>query len=268
MNKLILLSILAAGQIFAGDYKLGWKSNPEHKKGLTQLVHHPAYKAAPLPKEASLEALMPPVYDQGNIGSCTANAGCGAFDYKWKVQHGQFAFPSRLDLYQNELKHDGNFPKDEGSYTSTIAWVLTFTGVCREKTWPYIPSNLAATAPSCAAKERPTYRAMKYYDVDTKDGVSIKQAVANAKLPVPFGAVVFKQIFDVSKQNPLIAMPKGVPAGGHEMVIVGYDDARQCYRVRNSWGTSWGDGGYAWIPYAYIHNPKWVEDAIAIELTK
>ena len=39
--------------------------------------------------------------------------------------------------------------------------------------------------------------------------------------------------------------------GGHAMVVVGYDDAKQAFRIQNSWGRSWGDGGYGWFSYEF-----------------
>lgn len=255
-----LLSQLSAETV----KKFGWKSNPTHSRGLTQFSKYPK-KATPLPASASVESLMPPIYDQGDIGSCTANAGAAALDAKWKQQHGSFSFPSRLDLYQNSLKHDGNFPKDFGSYTSTVVWVLINKGVAQESKWKYVTNNLGINPPRTA---RAPWKTLKAYDVDNTDGgVSIKRAIV-AKLPVMFGAYVYQQIFNVTKANPVIANPSGRPVGGHEMLIVGYDDSKQQYRIRNSWGTGWGDNGYSFISYSYIHNPRVTEDLAAIELTR
>lgn len=252
----------------------GWKSNPHHAKGLQQLPR----RAMPVPAAASLRDQMPPVYDQGNIGSCTANAGAGAFDYVWKLDTGSFIFPSRLDLYQNELRHDGNFPQDAGSYTSSILWVLQKQGVALEKCWPYVPANLAKTATACANQTRKNYKAVTAYDVPNDDnGRTIKDCLANRKIPVLTGGYVFTPIFtpiyDVGTRRWFVDMPKGKVQGGHEMLIVGYDDnlvigkLKGFALVRNSWGTDWGDKGYAWFPYAYLFDPKWFEDNGAIQVT-
>jgi hypothetical protein len=34
------------------------------------------------------------------------------------------------------------------------------------------------------------------------------------------------------------------------MVIVGYDDKRSAFRIINSWGQTWGEGGYGWVDYS------------------
>lgn len=221
---------------------------------------------------------MPPVYDQGNIGSCTANAGCGGFDYQWKMQSGTFLFPSRLDLYQNELKHDGNFPQDAGSYTSTILWVLKNQGVTLEKCWPYVTANLAKAPTACANANRKFYKAILAYDVPNDDkGYAVRFAISQKRLPVLTGGYVFNSImnpiYDVGTRQWFVPMPTGKPIGGHEMLIVGYDDnlvigkIKGWVRMRNSWGPEWAGNGYAWFPQAYLFNPKYFEDNGAIELT-
>ncbi|WP_447984695.1 C1 family peptidase [Nitrospira sp. Nam74] len=40
-----------------------------------------------------------------------------------------------------------------------------------------------------------------------------------------------------------------IPATNHAVVIVGWDDEKGAWRVRNSWGTGWGESGYAWVKY-------------------
>jgi C1A family cysteine protease len=48
--------------------------------------------------------------------------------------------------------------------------------------------------------------------------------------------------------------------GGHAVLCVGYDDAKQMWLVRNSWGTSWGILGYFWMPYAYLTSTTLASD--------
>ncbi len=272
---IMLALLLSVSGVFAeAPRQMGWRSNPTHSKGLKQM----SMKAVPLPAAASLEALMPAVYDQTTMGSCTANTGAGAFDYRWKLDTGSFCYPSRLDLYQNELKHDGTFPQDAGSYTASILWVLKNQGIALEKCWPYVPSNLAKAPTTCAISGRKSHKAIVAYDIPNDDGgYGVKYAISQKKLPVLTGGYVFNNImvpiYDVGTRKWFVGMPKGNPVGGHEVLIVGYDDGlviagiKGWVRVRNSWGTDWGDKGYAWFPQKYLLNPKYFEDNGAIELT-
>ena len=52
--------------------------------------------------------------------------------------------------------------------------------------------------------------------------------------------------------------------GGHAVTAVGYDDFKECFIVRNSWGEGWGDKGYFYMPYQYISHPMLAQDFWAI----
>lgn len=276
MRYILLALLFLAGQLEAQQPRrpLGWRSNPTHQKGLKQLVTHLRYRAAPLPPAASVEANLPGVYDQFTLGSCVAQAAAAAFDHNWKTHAGYFVQPSRLDIYQNCLRRDGSFPRDVGTYTSSALWVLRNKGTLRERSWPYVGTNLSAHAPTDFKRQRQKYAAISTYDVsNTDNGYSVKQAIANAKLPVLVGGYVFEQIFNVKKSSPFIEMPGSKQVGGHEMLVVAYDDnlehngQKGFVKVRNSWGKDWGDGGDAYMPYGYVFNPKLFEDYGVIEVT-
>jgi C1A family cysteine protease len=275
---LIALSIVAS--LAATPHPLGWKSNPHHSRDLKQIQSHPLFKAAPLPPAASVESGQSKVYDQFYLGSCVANAGSAALDYQWKQRTGFWigptqTGPSRLDLYQNCLRHDGNFPHDYGTYTSSCLWVLKNKGVLTELSWPYNPANLSAHAPTNFSVDRKHFAAVSTYDVSNTDhGYSFKQCIANAHLPVMIGGWVKNGIFRVTADNPFIPdEPNGKIAGGHEMLGVAYDDnlvhdgIKGWVLLRNSWSETWGKKGYGWMSQQQLFNPKRFEDFGAVELT-
>jgi hypothetical protein len=89
---------------------------------------------------------MPPVYDQGNIGSCTAQALCSAYQF---MDTNGFQ-GSRLFLYYNERKLDNNIPDDTGATLASGIKCLTKYGLCSEESWPYNESQFASEPPiSC-----------------------------------------------------------------------------------------------------------------------
>lgn len=274
--KRILTLLAAAISLAATPHPLGWRSNPNHSKGLTQIQAHPLFRAAPLPAAASVQAGLPSVYDQLNLGSCVAQAGAAAFDYQWRQRTSFFIDPgpSRLDIYQNALRHDGNFPSDYGTYTSSVLWVLKNKGVLLENSWPYNTVNLSAHAPTKYTPERSHYAAVTTYDVSNTDhGYSFKQAIANAHLPVMVGGLVTAQIFDVTAADPFIPEPVGKNVGGHELLGVAYDDnlvhngIKGWVLLRNSWNTTWGKAGYGWISEHHLFESKRFEDFGAVETT-
>src|SRR5204863_7946379 len=95
--------------------------------------------------------------------------------------------------------------------------------------------------------------------------------------PFVFGVAVYESFLssaaDRTGNIPLPAPGEpganedGSPAG-HAMLAVGYDDAHQRFIIRNSWGTSWGNGGYGTIPYAYLLDDNLADDFWTIRLVK
>jgi len=53
--------------------------------------------------------------------------------------------------------------------------------------------------------------------------------------------------------------------GGHAVIVMGYDDDTECFIVKNSWGTKWGDKGYFYMPYDYLLNRNLSDDFWVIQ---
>ena len=278
---LILLYLLPLSGLCVAPqphHKLGWKSDPQHAKHVgRQFVHHAAF-ATPIKPNTDLGALLPPVYDQGNEGSCVANASLAAFESQWFRQHGAFFGGSRQGLYRDLLIHDGSFPRDNGSYTATAVWVLINKGVGLELSYPYYAGYWAKAPPAKYLAEAATYRLVRSYDVDNTDHVSIRKALS-AGFPVVFGGSIYQSLEDLTARDYFNAPAKGKSLGGHERVIIGHDDnlthtspsgrtIKGFYWVRNSWGTGWGKGGCCWEPMSEIENPQRNGDCAVLEVTK
>lgn len=290
LSKLFLTLIIVfnlTASFAADNYKFGWKSNPKHNIGLKQFVHNPKYSAQNLPDAVDLSGVMPngvkpnpcfmpPVYDQKDIGSCTANAGTAAFEFLLRKQLNITTPLSRLGLYTCSLMHDGNWPQDAGSYTSTVVWVLKNQGEGTESCFPY-SKPFGTRLPSCYLPDAKKRLVINAYDVNSTDHVSIKVALAKG-YPVMYGGYVYSAIQNLNSSNYFNPPRSGRPIGGHERLIVGYDSKLThvfngktytgFYWVRNSWGTSWGYKGYSWEPASEIENPAINEDFAVIDLAK
>ncbi len=57
-----------------------------------------------------------------------------------------------------------------------------------------------------------------------------------------------------------LPQPQEAMLGGHAIAIVGYDDSKQMFTFQNSWGSSWGDKGFGYLPYSYLTNPQLSSD--------
>lgn len=204
------------------------------------------------PAQVDLRPVMPTVQDQGNLGSCTANAIASAFQYDlYKQRLAQFS-PSRLFVYYNERVLIGTVNEDSGAYIRDGIKTLNTNGVCKEPTWPYQISKFAVKPSDLAYSEATKSKARAYYRVNV-DATSLKSAVASG-FPVIIGFAVYASFMSraVAKSGKM-PMPKPTDylLGGHAVLIVGFKESTREFIVRNSWGTGWGERGYFYMPYDY-----------------
>ncbi|HLO11342.1 MAG TPA: C1 family peptidase [Pseudoneobacillus sp.] len=210
-----------------------------------------------LPVAHDLRNKCPEVYDQGQLGSCSANAGCTALNFATKDFGMRF---SRLYLYFEERKKEGTITEDSGASMRDICKVAT-KGVAQEQFMPYIISKFTETPSEVAYKDAATHKAAHYHAV--KGLTEIKQIIAFQELPVLIGMDVFDSFeSEYTARTGIVTIPKAGEQflGGHAVLIVGYDDNRQCLIVRNSWGSNWGDRGYFYLPYEF-YNKQYAFDA-------
>lgn len=230
-------------------------------------MHHHAVKklqaVAALPVAVDLRPNDTPIFDQGQEGSCTANAGCGLFDFLSK-QQGKLFITSRNFLYWVERAFDGDTGQDAGSSNSTCAKVLTEKGVCLEVTYPYGSTDLYPEPPPRAWGEAFHYKIKQAVSIP-QDLQSMKTCLASGK-PFTIGISVYDSFETAS--GGVIPMP-GLDEnllGGHALCVVGYNDENQYFIFRNSWGTQWGDQGYGYLPYAYLTSPELASDFWTFEI--
>ncbi len=223
--------------------------------------------SASLPKTCSLVSNMPAIYDQGNLGSCTANAIAAAMQYDRRKQKLTDYTPSRLMIYWLERSLEGTINQDSGASLSDGIRAMIQYGACPETMWPYDDG-------STQFKVQPTtacYTAAKQdMDLDKLSLASISQTLNSIKsvlyqnIPIVFGINVYSSFESATvARTGIVPMPntrREQLLGGHALVLAGYDDTQSQFIVRNSWGTSWGQSGYCRMPYNYVINPSLSSD--------
>ncbi len=210
---------------------------------------------------------LPDVYNQGDLGSCTANALGAAFSYEQKQRYLQDFKPSRLFIYYNERKLQGNTLYDTGSSISDGIKALTTKGVCPEELWPYDVNKFAVKPPKIAYEKASLHQVLGSRKVpETVNGF---KTMINMQLPVIFGFTAYESFekSQIARTGIMtIPTPEEKCLGGHAVLCVGYDDDMRnnnCVgflKIRNSWGDTWGDDGYFWMPYDYVDKLKLVSD--------
>lgn len=258
--------------------RYGWKPDIPDQRDMTFSVPRPIAKN--IPPRIDLRAHCPPVYDQGQIGSCTANAIAGALEFDLKKQKARrIVAPSRLFIYYNERVIEGTVGSDSGAQLRDGIKSVAKAGACPEPEWPYdgTPANpdgtfppgaKAATKPpaSCYADAR-RYEALTYRSV-AQNLADLKGCLAT-QYPFVFGFTVYSSFEtpEVAKTGKAqLPTGKDTPVGGHAVLAVGYDDGENVFICRNSWGKAWGAAGYFYLPYSYLIDSKLASDFWTISL--
>lgn len=228
-----------------------------------------------LPSAVDLRPQCPPVYDQFDLGSCTANAGAGAIQFDLMKQKLPVFTPSRLFIYFNERDMDGDVMQDAGSSLSTCVSVLAKQGVCPETEWPYDITKFTVRPPTQCYMDGVKTLAIQYSKVANQIIPSVMKLCLSEGDPFIFGFTVFESFeSEQVAQTGIVPMPQTDSTGkitesvvgGHAVMCVGYDDSKEMFLVRNSWGSSWGIGGYFWIPYKYLTNSELANDFWCIKV--
>jgi C1A family cysteine protease len=226
-------------------------------------------KMAPLPPSVNLRSACPAVYDQGELGSCTANAVAAAVEFDQRKQNIAPFTPSRLFIYYNERALQGTIPTDSGAMLRDGIKAVADAGACPETMWPYVEQNFAERPPAPCFKIGKTHPAVDYSRL-AQDLGQMKACLA-AGYPFVLGFTVYQSFeSDEVARTGVATMPDGAESslGGHAVMAAGYDDASGRFLVRNSWGASWGMGGYFTIPYAYLTDENLAADFWTIRLVK
>jgi C1A family cysteine protease len=221
------------------------------------------------PSYIDMRPKCPPVYDQGQLGSCTANAIAAAIQFERRRQKLLQDFvPSRLFIYYNERLEEGTVDSDSGAMIRDGIKAVAKFGDCPEAEWGYdIAKFKEQPVPVCYA-DALKYRAVDYWRVP-RSMLQVRGCLA-AGFPIVFGFSVYDSFESLAVAHTgIVPMPD--PAhdsmvGGHAVLAVGYDDSRQMLIVRNSWGDAWGDAGYFYLPYEYILNADLSDDFWTIKL--
>jgi C1A family cysteine protease len=193
------------------------------------------------------------IYDQGQLGSCTANAIGAAFEFLLLKQPDADFMPSRLFIYYNERVIEGTVDTDSGAMIRDGIKTVSKQGVCPETDWPYDISTFTDRPPDRCYEEALKHQVRSYQRVPRV--LNQMKGCLSSGYPFVFGFSVYESFeSDEVAQTGVVPLPgpNEQLLGGHAVLAVGYDDADQRFLVRNSWGDGWGAGGYFTLPYTYL----------------
>ena len=244
------------GNYWYSTHSYGWKPDKEDSRDL----FYRSTKSV-LPSALSLRGNMPPVLDQGQLGSCTANAICNAFRFDEMKQNLANIERSRLFLYYNERVIDGDVNSDSGATIRDGMKSVNSTGICSNEEWPYdITKFMEKPLEECYIKAKPNH-SIRYQRVN-QNLVDMKNSLLDG-YPIIIGFRVYASMETstvTQSGNVPLPQPDEQLLGEHAILLTGYDDDKKVFHFQNSWGEIWGDKGYGSILYDYVTNPDYASD--------
>lgn len=245
--------------ISPNGHGLGYRRDSHDPRDHTYAA--PPHLVGKLPDFVDLRKQMPAIYDQGQLGSCVANAVAALLQYERTRQglpEGQHV-PSRLAIYYGARKIEGTIDSDAGSEIRDAIKFVSKTPVPFEDgkgAWPYNIAKFRDKPPAGHFKDK----GLSYKRIP-QSATQLMAALAEG-WPIAFGFACYSGLDDpeIAKNDfsdPLsgrLVMPKQNEAsiGGHAVVIIGYDYPNRNFLIRNSWSDQWGLRGDFIMPYEYV----------------
>ena len=242
-------------------------------------LEHPSLKGIVLPIKFDLRiafpGCVPPILDQGELGTCAANELSNAMRYclrKEKV--GDFQ-PSRLYIYYfGRLFEGSDVNQDTGMSISGVCGSIAKYGACSENNWGYditkFTQQPVRNAIIAAHTHIPYYKFLQV----PQDLTNIKTALYSG-YPVIIGVQLYSSFeSDQVTKTGIVPIPdktKEKLLGGHALNLIAYDDATQTFTGQNSWGgglNGWGNNGFFTIPYAYLLDSSLSDDFCTVKYFK
>jgi hypothetical protein len=229
----------------------GWVREPAHVVATIPLIlRFRDY----LPEEVDLSAKFPTPGNQGQQSSCTAWATGYAMRsyYEGRRRNWDLTSPDQIispGYIYNRL-HDYRGSCDVGTPISDALELLKTAGAPTLSAYPYLENDCSRPANAEQVRRGTEFRINGWSGIDSKKPDDAKGQLARGN-PVVFGMDVSDSFENLSGPG-IYDDVASARTGGHAMVLVGYSERRQAFKVMNSWGTGWGEGGFAWVSYRAI----------------
>ena len=240
-------------------YKYNLKKDKEDINDSLFKNHKDYTKGILPPKSVDLRPKMPPMWDQGNLGSCQSHAIDAIVSYI----HGNSFDPSRLFTYYNVRMLENDINDDCGGDLRTTCKAVAKYGVCPTSDCPYDIANFTVKPSDIAYKDALSDEIYSYYRLNML--LEMELALAAGHL-IMIGIEVYESFeSDECINTGIIPAPSGEQLGGHAVVICGYnkgvnnDDSY--FIIRNSWGTGVGLNGTGYFQISYTNLKAMLMDA-------
>jgi len=238
------------------DRRYGWRPSPSYCRSRL-------YTASSLGGvfDYDMRPLMPPVYNQGDTGSCVWQSTSAAMEFLRRRDGLPDFIPSRLWGYYQTRVAEHCVASDSGCTVADAMVVANKMGVPPEDLWPFDPSKVLIAPPDDLLLAAQSDMALAYQVVANR--ITAILSCFKQGSPVIIGCTVFAGIqSEEAAKTGYIPMPKPdeAPDGGHAMLLVGYQSGPRRFIVRNSWSDAWGDKGYGYLDAEYVTNASLTDE--------
>jgi C1A family cysteine protease len=214
----------------------------------------PFVGAAKLPSSIDLSTMMPPPGNQGAQNSCVGwSIAYGMKSYqektarKWELIDGESIKPEHV-FSPAYIYNQINRGEDKGSRFADAFNILQTKGVASLSKDPYDDKDFLSKPSPDANSEAANFKIAWAKKIDPKDIEGIKTYLAKG-YPVIIAISFDEPFMDPKGPAVVSSINVGDIAMGHAMLVVGYNEDKKCFRIMNSWGTGWRDGGFCWFTY-------------------
>jgi C1A family cysteine protease len=248
--------------------RLGWKPPLPDPRRPKYKTYRPTFLAPALPNYMDLRRYCPKVYDQGNLGSCTANALAGLYEFLAKRSKKPVYVPSRLFIYYNERVIEGSVREDAGASLADGVYVLNKLGAPHESIWWYDIAKFAVKPSKRVYDDGLNHTTGSGLSLDNTNVDELRSTLVRG-YPFVLGFSVYESFMDDTvARTGVVKLPGNheMLLGGHAVLAVGYDHTKRIFICRNSWGPDWGKAGYFTMPYDYVVNPDLSDDFWTIDI--
>jgi C1A family cysteine protease len=234
-------------------HKYGWR-RPLPGRGALDLLPHVDTTGLGIAPEIDPRAQMPPVFNQGQLGSCTANATAACFQYDTILDGEDCGELSRRWVYHFEKAIEGTLGQGDTGAEGHDAFTVARSGVPDESLWPY-SENISAVEEAPPNLQPRAYTLEKPVNAVPQEEIAIKRVLSNDQT-IAFGFTVYENFEDESWwPSGLMPVPSSTESvlGGHEVLLCGYLASQPNYGLcRNSWGTGFALAGYFLFPWSVL----------------
>jgi C1A family cysteine protease len=209
---------------------------------------------ASLPSGVDLIVDFPAVGNQGTQASCVAWALAYAVksahehrEHGWRLNNSNHVFSP---AYVYNQVNDG---RDDGTTIDQAIKLMEKAGTVPLTIMPYDDLDYVTWPTKDQITLGSNFKIGEYRRIAENNIDELKRIIASGE-PVVMAVKVYSTFMgdEIKKTNGVYSTAKGEVLINHAVVLVGYDDSRNAFKLVNSWGPTWGDRGYGWLTYDFL----------------